>query len=446
MNDFVSTIRAEPLGADTAEARSIAQRLEAITTALPESAHRRATTRIPHIRIEAFCESPDAAEAIESAAADRLMSRAHVAVYAGGIAAAVHRYSTESTPQLIVIESRSSPEAFLAQVDSLAEVCDPGTKVMAVGHTNDVYLYRELTKRGVSEYLLAPLDPVSFIVAVSAIYSEPTSSKLGQAYAFVGVKGGVGSSTIAHNVGWTIARQRASNVVLADMDLAFGTASLDFKVDAGPGVEEAIADATRLDEVLLDRLLAKCGDHLSLLRAPGTLDKCYDLAENAIDPLIEIAQASVPFLILDMPHVWNAWARKVLVGADEIIITAVPDLPNLRNAKSLITFLRQARPHDPPPKLLLNQVGMPKRPEIKPAEFAKAVQLELLACIPFDSHLFGKASNEGLMVAEVSAKAPASKIFSEIAGVIAPHQSRRPKGLFSLGSMMKKMKLSSKNA
>ena len=166
--------------------------------------------------------------------------------------------------------------------------------------------------------------------------------------------------------------------------------------------------------------------------------RCYDLAENAIDPLIEIAQASVPFLILDMPHVWNAWARKVLVGADEIIITAVPDLPNLRNAKSLITFLRQARPHDPPPKLLLNQVGMPKRPEIKPAEFAKAVQLELLACIPFDSHLFGKASNEGQMVAEVSAKAPASKIFNEIAGIIAPHQSRRPKGLFNLGSMMKK--------
>ena len=206
MNDFVSTTRAEPLGADTAEARSLAQRLEAITTALPESAQRRETTRIPHIRIEAFCDSPDVASAIESAAADRLMSRAHVAVYAGGIAAAILRYSTESTPQLIVIESRSAPEAFLAQLDRLAEVCDAGTKVMAIGHANDVYFYRELTKRGVSDYLLAPLDAVSFIVAISGIYSEPASSKLGQAYAFVGVKGGVGSSTIAHNVGWTIAQ------------------------------------------------------------------------------------------------------------------------------------------------------------------------------------------------------------------------------------------------
>ena len=257
-----------------------------------------------------------------------------------------------------------------------------------------------------------PSIPISLIVAISGIYSEPATAKLGQAFAFVGAKGGVGSSTIAHNVGWTIARQVASDVVLADMDLAFGTASLDFKLDAGQGVAEAIEDAGRLDEVLLDRLLAKCGDHFSLLRAPGTLDRCYDLEENAIDPLIEIAQSSVPYLILDMPHVWNAWARNVLVGADEIIITAIPDLPNLRNAKSLITFLRQARPHDPPPKLILNQVGMPKRPEIKAAEFAKAVQLELLACIPFDPQLFGKASNAGQMVAEVSAKAPASKIFT----------------------------------
>ena len=313
---------------------------------------------------------------------------------------------------------------------------------MAIGHANDVHFYRELTRRGISDYLLAPIDPISLIVAISGIYSEPATAKLGQAFAFVGAKGGVGSSTIAHNVGWTIARQVASDVVLADMDLAFGTASLDFKLDAGQGVAEAIEDAGRLDEVLLDRLLAKCGDHFSLLRAPGTLDRCYDLEENAIDPLIEIAQSSVPYLILDMPHVWNAWARNVLVGADEIIITAIPDLPNLRNAKSLITFLRQARPHDPPPKLILNQVGMPKRPEIKAAEFAKAVQLELLACIPFDPQLFGKASNAGQMAAEVSAKAPASKIFTELAGALAAPKPRRRKGLFD--SMMKRMKFGSK--
>lgn len=441
MTNLASRMRSEPLDSEMIPLRLSEPKFEVLPF---DSPHRRETTRVPHIGIQAFCDSPDAADAIRSAASDRLMARAHVTVKEGGIAAAISLYRDEPTPQLILIESLATPETFLADLDRLAEVCDTGTKVMVIGHTNDVSFYRDLTRRGTSDYLLAPIDPISLIVAISAIYSEPASAKLGQSFAFVGAKGGVGSSTIAHNVGWTIARQAASEVVIADMDLAFGTASLDFRLDAGQGVAEVIEDAGRLDEVLLERLLAKCSEHLSLLRAPGTLDNCYDLAENAIDPLIEIAQSNVPYLILDMPHVWSSWAKNALVGADEIIITAVPDLPNLRNAKSLITFLRQARPHDPPPKLILNQVGVPKRPEIKPSEFAKAVQLELLACIPFEPHLFGKASNEGQMIAEISARAPASRMMAEIADGIAAQRPRRRKGLFDIGTMFKKMRFGTK--
>ncbi|NIX78383.1 AAA family ATPase [Microvirga sp. c23x22] len=436
-------MRSEPVDLDPISVQS-AERHE--VQALADNPDRRGALRIPYISIHAFCDSPDVADVIRSAASDRLMARAQVTLREGGIAAAVSLYHQEPTPQLIIIESRAAPEAFLADIDRLAEVCDTGTKVVVIGHANDVRFYRELMGRRVSDYVLAPVDPVSLIAAISGVYGEFAAEKLGQSLAFVGAKGGVGSSTIAHNVGWTIARDLSANVVLADMDLAFGTASLDFRLDAGQGVAEAIEDVGRLDEVLLDRLLAKCGDHFSLLRAPGTLDRCYDLAANAVDPLIEVAQSSVPFLILDMPHVWNAWARNALVGADEIIITAVPDLANLRNAKSLITFLRQARPHDPPPRLILNQVGVAKRPEIKPAEFAKAVQLELLACIPFEPHLFGTASNEGQMVAEVSAKAHASKIFAEIAGGIVAQKPSRRKGPFNLGSMIRKMKFGSKAA
>ncbi|WP_246728576.1 AAA family ATPase [Microvirga terricola] len=443
MTNFGSTMRSEPVDLDPISVQS-AERHE--VQALADNPDRRGALRIPYISIHAFCDSPDVADVIRSAASDRLMARAQVTLREGGIAAAVSLYHQEPTPQLIIIESRAAPEAFLADIDRLAEVCDTGTKVVVIGHANDVRFYRELMGRRVSDYVLAPVDPVSLIAAISGVYGEFAAEKLGQSLAFVGAKGGVGSSTIAHNVGWTIARDLSANVVLADMDLAFGTASLDFRLDAGQGVAEAIEDVGRLDEVLLDRLLAKCGDHFSLLRAPGTLDRCYDLAANAVDPLIEVAQSSVPFLILDMPHVWNAWARNALVGADEIIITAVPDLANLRNAKSLITFLRQARPHDPPPRLILNQVGVAKRPEIKPAEFAKAVQLELLACIPFEPHLFGTASNEGQMVAEVSAKAHASKIFAEIAGGIVAQKPSRRKGPFNLGSMIRKMKFGSKAA
>jgi pilus assembly protein CpaE len=373
---------------------------------------------IPRITIQAFCDTPEIAGTIETAATDRRMARAHVKVHTGGIAAAAEFYRSAPTPNLILIESRLAPEDLIAALDTLAEVCDAGTKVMAIGRSNDVRLYRELLKRGVSEYLVAPVDVMSIITSISSIYREAGAEKLGRVYAFIGSKGGVGSSTIAHNVAWTMARMFGSDVILADLDLPFGTAGLDFNLDPTQGMAEAVFGADRLDEVLLDRLLARCEDHLSLLAAPAALDKPYDFGEAAFDQVLEIVQGNVPTVVLDVPHLWTSWARKTLISSDEVIITAVPDLANLRNSKSLIDLLKQARPNDAPPKLVLNQVGVPKRPEIKPDDFAAALQIQPIAVVPFDPLLFGTAANNGQMVAEASAKTTISDVFTDLAQVI----------------------------
>jgi len=396
---------------------------------------------IPRITIQAFCDTPEIAGTIETAAMDRRMSRAHVKVHTGGLNAAVEFYRSAPTPNLILAETKLPFGELIGALDSLAEVCDAGTKVMIVGHTNDVRLYRELLKRGVSEYLVAPADVMSIIAAVSSIYHDTSTEKLGQSYAFIGSKGGVGSSTVAHNVAWTMARLVGSDVILADLDLPFGTAGLDFNLDPAQGIAEAVFGADRLDEVLLDRLLAKCEDHLSLLAAPAALDKAYDFSETAFDQVLEIVQANVPTVVLDVPHQWTAWVRKTLIAADEVIVTASPDLANLRNAKAIVDLLRQARPNDTPPKLILNLVGMPKRPEIKPDDFAAALQLTPIATIPFDPLLFGTASNNGQMIAEASAKTAVSDVFADIAQVIAGRKElkkARKRGL-DLGPMLQRL-------
>jgi pilus assembly protein CpaE len=363
-------------------------------------------------------------------------------VHTGGIGAAVEIYRTAPTPNLILVETRLPIDELIGNLDSLAEVCDAGTKVMVIGHSNDVRLYRELLKRGVSEYLVAPVDVMTIITAISGIYREAGTEKLGQVYAFIGAKGGVGSSTIAHNVAWTMARLFGSDVILADLDLPFGTAGLDFNLDPAQGIAEAVFGADRLDEVLLDRLLAKCEDHLSLLAAPAALDKSYDFGETAFDQVLEIVQANVPTVVLDMPHLWTAWVRKTLIAADEVVVTAIPDLANLRNAKSIIDLLKQARPNDTPPKLILNQVGVPKRPEIKPDDFAAALQLAPVSIIPFDPLLFGTAANNGQMIAEASAKTTISDVFADIAQVVSGRKEirrARKRGL-DLGPLLQRLK------
>jgi pilus assembly protein CpaE len=184
--------------------------------------------QVPRVSIHAFCESPIVAETLAMASRDRLMSRATTEIRAGGILAAIAAYQEAPSPNLIIVENASA-DIVLAQLESLAEVCDVGTKVMVVGYSNDIGLYRDLMKRGVSEYAIAPLDPVAAIAAISAIYRGGVAAKLGKTYVFIGAKGGVGSSTVAHNVGWSIARRTQSDVVVADLDLPFGTVGLDFQ-------------------------------------------------------------------------------------------------------------------------------------------------------------------------------------------------------------------------
>ncbi len=401
---------------------------------------------VPRISIQAFCESPDLIAAIEAAARDRRMARAHVKVQTGGISAAAEFYQGAATPNLIIAETRLPREKLEMELDRLAEVCDPGTKVVVIGHVNDVELYRNLAQRGVSEYLVAPVNLMGVIKAVSELYVERNTQPLGRSIAFIGAKGGVGSSMVAHNVAWSIARNFENDVVVADLDLAFGTAGLDFNQDPAQGIAEAVNAPDRLDDNFLDRLLARCSDHLSLLAAPATLDRTYDFNESAFEHVIDVAQSGVPTVILDIPHAWNAWVKKTLLSADEIVITAEPDLANLRNAKNMVDLLKAGRSNDHPPRLVINKANLAKRPEIKVDDFATALGIQPLVTVPFDAQLFGTAANNGQMIAETDAKSPVAESFDVVARVVTGRaEARRPKRSgFALAPLLERFTSSAK--
>ena len=370
---------------------------------------------VPRISIQAFCASADTAAAMQAASEDRRMAKAHLKVQMGGIAAATEAYRASATPNVVIIESDGRAEELLGGLDMLAEVCDAGTRVIAIGHLNDIILYREMVRRGVSDYLIAPVGPVELIRAISGLFHAPDAKPVGRTLAIVGAKGGVGASTVAHNIAWAIARDVRLDSVVADLDLPFGTAGLDFNQDPPQGIADAVMSPERIDTGFVDRLLSKCTDHLSLLAAPATLDRVYDFGAEAFDSIFDVLRASVPCIVLDVPHVWTGWARRTLIAADDILIVAAPDLANLRNTKNLMDLLRAARPNDNRPQYCLNQVGVPKRPELKAADFAKALEFEPVATIPFDPQLFGTAANNGQMIAEVSAGHRAAETFRSLA-------------------------------
>ena len=139
--------------------------------------------------------------------------------------------------------------------------------------------------------------------------------------------------------------------------------------------------------------------------------------------MIDILRATTP--CVDIPHNWTAWARRLLINGDEIAIVASPDLANLRNTKNLLDMLRNARAHDGHPKLIMNGVGIPKRPEISVSDFAKAVDLEPAAIIPFEPKLFGTAANNGQMVDEVEAEGKIAGTIKDLARKITHRNEPR---------------------
>jgi pilus assembly protein CpaE len=374
---------------------------------------------VPRISIHVFCQRMETAKLAQYAAADRRLSRATTAVLPGGLVEALEHYRNQPTPSLIVVESGEPGPVMLANLDKLAEVCDAGTKVVLIGAHNDITLYRELMRRGVSEYLVPPLQPLQLIRSITSLYADPTTPFVGRTLAFVGAKGGCGSSTLAHNVGYQLSEATQSNTVIVDYDLAFGTAGLDFNQDPFQGISDALSKPDRLDPTLLDRMTARCGERLSLFAAPASLDDDYDISSDAYEEVTQKIRATAPYVVLDLPHLWSGWMRRTLMTVDDVIVTATPDLASLRNAKNLVDLIRKARPNDNPPQLILNQVGAPGRPEIPVKEFAKALQMEPALVLPFDPKLFGRAANNGQMIFEVNAKAKASEGLSQFTQLLS---------------------------
>jgi pilus assembly protein CpaE len=396
---------------------------------------------LPRVAIQAFCETLDLKDILEDCQRDRRMSKVMMKIQDGGVHACVESYRGAPTPNVIIIEAANGDRAgLLGKLDELAQYCDEGTRVLVVGQTNDVMLYRELMRRGVSEYLIMPITVIDMIGALSAIYNAPESGVVGRAIAVLGAKGGVGASTIAHNLAFQISETYDAATVLVDLDLPFGTAGLDFNQDPTQGVADAVFAPDRLDANLLDRLLSKCTDRLQLLAAPATLDRPYDLRETDIDGVADILRSTTPYIVYDLPHLWTAWSRHMLLAADEIVLVCAPDLANLRNAKTILDVLKQSRPNDSQTALLLNMVGVPKRPEIGAAEFASALEIELAGIIPFDPQLFGAAANNGQMLIEVQAKSKAVETMTDLAGLVTGKAPAKPQKKSFLEPLMSKLK------
>lgn len=354
---------------------------------------------------------------------DRRMSKTKVAFQTNGVSKAAEHYAANKTPNLIILEADVEREAMFGHLNQLASHCPPNTNVIVIGPFNDISTYRSLMDKGVDDYLVSPVSDRDLLASISKIYAEKKKQKLGRISVFYGTRGGSGSSTIAHNVASIISQDANSNILLIDVDYPFGTATINLNIDNDHGAAEMLSNQHNIDEGFLERISIPYSKNLRVIGAGASFDQVYSVGKTFVADIVDAIHASAWHAIIDLPTSWSEREAQFLKAADDIILTATPDLISMKNTKQLVEHCAHARPNDLLPILVLNQVGMPKRPEINRNDFAAAVRLKPSVTIGFDANTFGKAANNGRTIYETAPKSTTSKAMADIANLLTRNRS-----------------------
>jgi len=382
------------------------------------------------LNIHIFALGSDTTAAVEHALADRRLAKIRPVYFEGGLGAAADKYRSGASPDLLIVETRDPVPVIFDQLDQLSEVCGPETNLILLGPHNDVALYRQLSKRGVHEYVPMPIDPGHLIEAVLALCVDPDAARQGRLISFIGASGGAGSTTLANNVAWQLGKTFDAEVTLIDLDLAFGTVGLDFNLESPQTAAQALAQAERLDAQMLERFFAKHNDNLNLLTSPGDCEISGDIDPLAVDQLLKAARRNAAWVVVNLPHCWNGWVRHVLDASDDIVMTAAPSLASLRSAKSAAEAIRSGRRSDVRLHVVLNHVGANAKTEIPAKDFGATLGFQPVVTLAHEPAVFAAAANAGQTLGESSKAQRTLEAIEKLAVLVSgrPAPEKRQRG------------------
>jgi pilus assembly protein CpaE len=378
---------------------------------------------IHRFNIEAFPLSRETEAALEGLRAEREFSKVKLAILFGGLPRAVKHYADNPSPRVIIVEDPSGIDQLLKNLEQMAEVVEPGRKVIVIGSINDVQVYRRLVSQGISEYLVGPVSTQEIVEAVVESIRDPSAKEQGRLVSFIGARGGVGSTTVACNAAWTLADITKDETILVDLDLNFGTAALSLNLDPKQAAGDALLDTERLDHTLVERFLMEHDEHLSVISTQGTLKEQYRPSTEGVERLIDITRQMASTVVVDLPRQWTDWVSNLLVLSDEVVITAAPDLSNLRDAKMLVDWMRSRRGEQASVRLVLNKLDAAKKTQLSVKDFQESLRLVPIGVLPFEPQVFGQLSNNGQVFGEGARSHKAAATFRQLATTLGARQS-----------------------
>lgn len=321
----------------------------------------------------------------------------------GGIKEAIASFSTKRAPKYLIIDISKS-EMPISDVSRLSDLCDPGVKLITIGTKNDVGLYRELIKLGISDYLVSPLFSDILSRSFKNFFLGENSNKksqtnFGKIIAFMGTRGGVGSTLIATNFADLVSKEKSRRVVLVDLDMHLGTASLYFNIKSNNGLRDVLENPDRIDSQFLERLLIPVDERLSILNAEIDLGEKAGYKIEGFDLFLEYLSKQFHYVILDIPHYSSTLTRAAVLNANILVLVSNPSLAGLRDAGRLMRLFGEEE-GERKIVLVLNKVGIYEKGEITPADFEATLNHKVNHIFAFDAQSAMESLTQGKPLVE----------------------------------------------
>lgn len=329
------------------------------------------------------------------------------------------QFLSENAPDVLFVEVGVSPDALIRQLDELSRVLNERTRVILMNAQQrpDTRLMRDVFKLGVSEFLFPPFSEQDVVEALRTVSTDIGELRHGRLTAFLGVRGGVGSSNIAQNTAVAVSQFSQSEVILADLDQQNGTVALNFDEFESYTLTDVVRRRSPIDDVLMERLFVNVNERLKLLLVEPSFENSPHLAAPALKSIVNLADKRGRQLFFDMPSVWDSRTRKTLAQADHVVITAERTLGCLLSAQKAFESLRSVHDASRDVTLVLNKSGLHRGNSVHEQAFMDVLGLEpgQVFKVPADADLFTRAQFSGSSVIQLKEGCAASQALISIA-------------------------------
>ena len=338
----------------------------------------------------------------------------------GGLRNAVQSLSISASPNILMVDLSESGDP-LRDINALAEVCEPGTVVIAVGQVNDVRLYRDLLASGIHDYLLKPLSPGQVrdsLVNAQAVFAnpkqhDPSAAKKHISTAVIGTRGGVGASTIATSLAWLFSADEKSPTALLDLDVHFGTGALALDLEPGRGLTDAIENPGRIDGLFIERAMIRANDHLAILSAEAPMSSPLMTDGAAFVQLEEEFRQAFEMTVIDLPRNMLINFPNLLADVNVVLVVTEMTLASARDAIRILSWLKSNAAHVQP-IVIANKVQAGVA-EISKADFEASIERKINFTVPYDIKAATNAAKLGQTFADANRSTKAGAAIRDIA-------------------------------